>query len=768
VFLKAEMSKTMTRRHALLGFVILALLVGAGCTRDPKKLSERYVASGDRYAAKNDFVSASIQYRNAVQALPQSSDAHYKLGGAYLRLQNWPQAYRELSQALHIDPKNIGATLQLSSLELAANRADDASALLEAALQNDPGNADVHLLMAEVHVQRGNFESALKEILKAEELSPNKASILSRHGDLSLLLRRFPDAESLYRRAIDSDATYLPPYFNLSQLARVQGDAAGELAALELAVKNNPKAIQAYVMEARCYMRQSKTELVPELLSRMQAATGNSDEALLATGEFYLEMGKFPDAKSVLQRALDHDPKNVTVRKRLIEAHMQMHELADAERLNRQLKQSQPGDAEGTLFNARLLLMQGHRAEAVTTLQRLVHDAPDLAAAHFTLGLAYAEQGDTARAVSSLKESLSRNPNLLFAYMVIGNLYLGQGDGKLALENADQALKRNGRFIPAALLRVNANMLMGKFDIAVSDLKVLTQAMPNDAGVQERLGYAIFRQGKPAEAEKILEHALEMQPGMVAAMQDLVALYAAQHRENQIVPRLRQQIARSPQTAEFYELMGNAFLNQNDTASAEQAYSDALQRNPDAVYAALQLAGLYSQRGMHEEALANLKKLLERRPDTLAAYGLMGSIYERVGKTDLAEKSYQDALQRDPDFAPALNNLAWLYAEKGGNIDMALGLAQRAKSRVPDNPSVTDTLAWIEYRKGLYDSATKSLENLVRSNPKVAVYRYHLGMALIKSGRVAEGRASLRQALDMQLPPPNADEARKALSGDAS
>ncbi len=125
-------------------------------------------------------------------------------------------------------------------------------------------------------------------------------------------------------------------------------------------------------------------------------------------------------------------------------------------------------------------------------------------------------------------------------------------------------------------------------------------------------------------------------------------------------------------------------------------------------------------------------------------------------------------MQRDPDFAPALNNLAWLYAEKGGNIDMALGLAQRAKSRVPDNPSITDTLAWIEYRKGLYDSATRSFESLVRSNPKVAVYRYHLGMALIKSGRVAEGRASLRQALDMQLASPNAEEARKALSGGAS
>ncbi len=763
-----EMSKTMKRRTAILGLAVVALLVAVGCTRDPKKLSERYVASGDRYAAKNDFVSASIQYRNAVQAYPQSSEAHYKLGGAYLRLQNWPQAYRELSQAVRIDAKNTAATQQLASLELAANRADDASALLESAIRNEPGNADLHMLMGEVHVQRGNFESALQEVLKAEQLSPNKAAILSRHGDLTLLLRRFPEAESLYRRAIDSDPSYLPPYFNLSQLARVQGDSAGELAALDLAVKNNPKAIQAYVMEARSYLRQSKADLVPELLSRMQSATGNSDEALLATGEFYLEMGKFPEAKAVLQRALEHDSKNVTVRKRLIEAHMQLHELAEAERLNRELKQNQPGDAEGTLFNARLLLMQGRRAEAVTTLQKLVHDAPDLAAAHFTLGLAYAEQGDTARAVSSLKESLSRNPNLLFAYMVIGNLYLSQGDGKLALENADQALKRNGRFIPAAMLRVNANMLMGKYDIAVADLRLLAQAMPNDASVQERLGYAMFRQGKPAEAEKIIERALEMQPGMVAAMQDLVALYAGQHRESEIVPRLRQQIARSPQTSEFYELMGNAFVNAGDLASAEQAYNDALRRNPDALYASLQLAGLYSQRGRQEEALAGLKKLLERHPDTLAAYALLGNIYEKLGNTAQAEKAYQDALQRDPDFAPALNNLAWLYAEKGGNIDMALGLAQRAKSRVPDNPSITDTLAWIEYRKGLYDSATRSFESLVRSNPKVAVYRYHLGMALIKSGRVAEGRASLRQALDMQLASPNAEEARKALSGGAS
>jgi predicted Zn-dependent protease len=83
---------------------------------------------------------------------------------------------------------------------------------------------------------------------------------------------------------------------------------------------------------------------------------------------------------------------------------------------------------------------------------------------------------------------------------------------------------------------------------------------------------------------------------------------------------------------------------------------------------------------------------------------------------------------------------------------------------MPADPSVSDTLAWIEYRKGLYSSAAQQLRDLVRQSPSNAVYQYHLGMALLKTGDPAEAKASLERALGANLAANYAENARSALA----
>ena len=54
----------------------------------------------------------------------------------------------------------------------------------------------------------------------------------------------------------------------------------------------------------------------------------------------------------------------------------------------------------------------------------------------------------------------------------------------------------------------------------------------------------------------------------------------------------------------------------------------------------------------------------------------------------------------NPRFAPAANNLAWLYTEHGGDKGKALQLAQTAKEVAPDDPNVSDTPV-VQYPLGL-------------------------------------------------------------------
>ena len=58
-------------------------------------------------------------------------------------------------------------------------------------------------------------------------------------------------------------------------------------------------------------------------------------------------------------------------------------------------------------------------------------------------------------------------------------------------------------------------------------------------------------------------------------------------------------------------------------------------------------------------------------------------------------------MEADPRAAVAANNLAWMYASRGEQLDRALQLAQAAKAELPDDAAVSDTLAYVYIKKQL-------------------------------------------------------------------
>ena len=187
--------------------------------------------------------------------------------------------------------------------------------------------------------------------------------------------------------------------------------------------------------------------------------------------------------------------------------------------------------------------------------------------------------------------------------------------------------------------------------------------------------------------------------------------------------------------------------------------------NANSAAALFGLAQTHAVQGRTSDAINDARRLLGIHPDYLVAYVELGQLLEQTGDFSQAEQTYQHALERNDDYAPALNNLAWLYCEHGGNLDMALGLAQKAKARYPNDPAISDTLAWIEYRKGMYDSAASSLKEVTDHFPQNALNQYHYGMTLSKLTRNVDARKALQRAIQLAVPNPQAREARSTLAG---
>jgi Flp pilus assembly protein TadD len=142
---------------------------------------------------------------------------------------------------------------------------------------------------------------------------------------------------------------------------------------------------------------------------------------------------------------------------------------------------------------------------------------------------------------------------------------------------------------------------------------------------------------------------------------------------------------------------------------------------------------------------------------------MAGLILEAQGKQDEARKRYERLVEADPRAAVASNNLAWLYASRGEQLDRALQLAQAAKAELPDNPAVNDTLAYVYIKKQLPSLAIPLLRLAVSKEPGNPAFYFHLGLAQAQTGDKAAARQALEQALKLKADFKGADEARKLL-----
>ena len=94
-------------------------------------------------------------------------------------------------------------------------------------------------------------------------------------------------------------------------------------------------------------------------------------------------------------------------------------------------------------------------------------------------------------------------------------------------------------------------------------------------------------------------------------------------------------------------------------------YERALQQNPDARGALINLGAAQLRQGEPESAAKSLRRAIRLGPDHPMAHYNLGAVRESQGRADEAAAHYREALRCDPDYADAHFNLAQLEQERG-------------------------------------------------------------------------------------------------------
>ena len=347
----------------------------------------------------------------------------------------------------------------------------------------------------------------------------------------------------------------------------------------------------------------------------------------------------------------------------------------------------------------------------------------------------------------------------------LARLQLEAGRPDVSLSHAEEALKQEPANPDARLTLVRGLMAKGELDRAEAELDRLARAYPRSAAVLGQRGILRGLRKDPAGARRFFEQALEADPGSVEAVAGLVALDIAAKQPEAARRRVDAPVSQPGATLAMQMLAARTYVAVGDRRAAEAMFRRVIARDPNYLPAYSALGQLYVAERRLDEALAEFDALAKRDPKPVAALTFAGIILQMQGRTAEARERYERAVQLDPNAAVAANNLAWIYAESGGNLDVALQLAQAAQSRLPDSADVNDTLGYVYYKKNLFPQAIQALQTAVEKDPTKPGYHFRLGQALAKAGAAQGAAEHLRRALELKPDFEHAAEARALLQG---
>lgn len=757
-----DMQKSFTvRRLAALLLAGTVALAAAACS-SPEERSREAAARGAAYLAEGKTNEAVLELRNAVKDAPRNGEYRFALGQAYVTRGNLPAAGREFIRAAELMPERADVQLRAAVVALAAGDFAAARTHAEAALAVDSTNIEAQIVNANALAGQRDPDAALKELDEAIAGAPADGRPYTSLGTLKAQAGNMAEAEAAFRKAVELDpkaanARLALAYFLLNQARLPEAEAA-----LRDTLAIDPDNRMANRMLAMHYLNQGKDTEAAAPLTRLSQAGDSA--ATIALADLHVRMNE-PDKARPLYESL----KDTRSGAGLAVARLAMldYRAGNRDEAHKTLDGALASDPNNDILmsmQARWYLAEGRSDEALAITEKAVKAVPNSAVAHFTRGIALASTGDPQNATAEYKEAVRLNPRATAAQLQLSNLALSAGNYTEAAGHARDVLQVAPGSAEAHLALAAALVAGRDFTAAGRELAILRKETPNDPAVLALSGRLLALQGKSGEAIAELDKALAAEPGNLSALTARLTADAQLKRYADGRSRVARALAERPDDGRLMILAARFESSAGDAAAAERHLRRAIEADPANLEAYSLLGGLYVTQNRLDEARQEFERVAARQPSSVAARTMVGIILGQQGRHDESRKVYE-RLVAETDRAPvAANNLAWLYAESGEQLDRAVTLAEGAANQLRELPQAHDTLGWVYYKKSLPDLAARSFQRSVDLAPGNPVYHYHLGIALAKVGRREVAKNALEKALTIKPDFAGADDARAVLA----
>lgn len=486
-------------------------------------------------------------------------------------------------------------------------------------------------------------------------------------------------------------------------------------------------------------------------------------------GEAFLEAGQYDRAADMFRRAR-------TDSERLREYDLARVDFARdepakaVERLSPLIRQGSLSAQQELvgLFADALRESQGEE-EALRQLEALDAKRPSVAVKQ-VLVREYERQNQLRRAVPLLEELWKRSPSVELA-VSLAEFYIEEQDTSSLLKLLGELDKQPESLASIAELEAVLDLDSEKLERLAADLDKLVESSATENTSESNKAFVVawflLKAGKADRAQlrfqDVLKGSTESQRAALLTTWGINLLTAGHGPlAAESLQQAVQEKVSGLNEAMVYFYLSTAWQLSGNTEKALRAIRRAMELKNDSILFASRIPSIYYEGGRHKEAKAEYEELLIRfdsqsddprdRELLRDARYVLSHLCAEQGGHRAAEEWLEQALDEFPDDVGALNDLAYLWVERGEHLHRSLRMIQRALAAEPENAAYRDSLGWAYYQMGDYDQAVAELKTAASKEPPDPVILEHLGDAYAKAGTWQKARESWQKALGAYQP----------------
>ena len=397
---------------------------------------------------KGDIARALTELQSVVTRAPESYAARYNLGRAY-RLSNQPeQARQAFTKVIEQRPDYLPARLALAELQIEHGEFDAALKSSQAILALDPNNQNAKLMQSAAMMGQKKYNDSrqlLETMLKA---NPSAPDVYFQLGVLNLAEAKYKEADTAFRKTYELNPTNPRGLMGMVETDIAQNRIDDAMKLLKTESDKTPGNLDLVNDLGMTAVRAGRFDegisYFQRVLDSLDKTSKKRGAVLMRIGETYRLKGDPQNAVAYLQKAREVLPESPLVLGTLALVLDNAGRWTDAEQVYQTTIKMDPNNGV-SLNNAAFIIAEhgGDLDTALTMAQKAKQLYPNRSEVSDTIGWIYLKKGMADSAIDMFRDLVNKQPHASTYRYHLGMALAQKGDKPAALREFQTALKDN-------------------------------------------------------------------------------------------------------------------------------------------------------------------------------------------------------------------------------------------------------------------------------------------------------------------------------------